>query len=96
MKLFLCNVALGLCLIICLCLITEVQITMHAVGICGSDVHYWKKGRIGDFILKAPMVLGHESSGVVSALGEGVTHLKIGKHSRVGSEVNSSLMVIRK
>ena len=52
---------------------------MHAVGICGSDVHYWKKGRIGDFILKAPMVLGHESSGIVSAVGEGVTHLKIGK-----------------
>lgn len=52
---------------------------MHAVGICGSDVHYWKKGRIGDFILTAPMVLGHESSGIVSALGEGVTDLKVGK-----------------
>lgn len=51
---------------------------MHAVGICGSDVHYWKMGRIGDFILTAPMVLGHESSGVVSAVGEGVTHLKVG------------------
>ena len=53
---------------------------MHAVGICGSDVHYWKRGRIGDFILTAPMVLGHESSGVVSALGEGVTDLKVGKY----------------
>ena len=52
---------------------------MHAVGICGSDVHYWKRGRIGDFIVKAPMVLGHESSGVVSSVGEGVTHLKVGK-----------------
>lgn len=52
---------------------------MHAVGICGSDVHYWKRGRIGDFILTGPMVLGHESSGVVSALGEGVTDLKVGK-----------------
>ena len=52
---------------------------MQAVGICGSDVHYWKKGRIGDFILMAPMVLGHESSGVVSAVGDGVTHLKVGK-----------------
>lgn len=62
-----------------LCSDTEVQISMHAVGICGSDVHYWKKGRIGDFILKAPMVLGHESSGIVSSVGEGVTHLKIGK-----------------
>ena len=52
---------------------------MHAVGICGSDVHYWKKGRIGDFILTAPMVLGHESSGIVSAIGEGVKDLKVGK-----------------
>lgn len=61
------------------CKLTEVQIQMHAVGICGSDVHYWKRGRIGDFIVTAPMVLGHESSGVVSAVGEGVTHLKVGK-----------------
>ncbi len=52
---------------------------MHAVGICGSDVHYLVNGRIGDFIVKAPMILGHESAGVVSALGEGVTTLKVGK-----------------
>lgn len=58
---------------------TEVQIAIHAVGICGSDVHYWKNGRIGDFVVKAPMVLGHESSGVVSEVGEGVTHLKVGE-----------------
>lgn len=56
---------------------------MYAVGICGSDVHYWKKGRNGDFILTTPMVLGHESSGVVSAVGEGVTHLKVGEHLHV-------------
>ena len=31
-----------------------------SVGICGSDVHYWTHGAIGDFIVKAPMVLGHE------------------------------------
>ena len=30
------------------------------MGICGSDVHYWTHGAIGDFIVKAPMVLGHE------------------------------------
>ena len=52
---------------------------MHAVGICGSDVHYWKRGRIGDFILNAPMVLGHEASGVVSAVGEGVKNLQVGE-----------------
>lgn len=52
---------------------------MHAVGICGSDVHYLKHMRCGDFIVNAPMVLGHESSGVVAEVGEGVTHLKVGK-----------------
>lgn len=56
----------------------QVQIAMHSVGICGSDVHYWTNGRIGDFIVKAPMLVGHEASGVVSKLGEGVTSLKIG------------------
>ena len=52
---------------------------MQEVGICGSDVHYWTHGRIGDFIVKAPMILGHEASGIVSKVGEGVTNLKIGK-----------------
>ncbi|XP_033633795.1 sorbitol dehydrogenase-like [Asterias rubens] len=56
----------------------EIQIKMHAVGICGSDVHYLVNGRIGDFIVNAPMILGHEAAGVVSALGEGVTSLKVG------------------
>ncbi|KAH3725259.1 hypothetical protein DPMN_051094 [Dreissena polymorpha] len=52
---------------------------MQKVGICGSDVHYWHEGRIGDrFVVTAPMLLGHECSGVVSKLGEGVTHLKVG------------------
>ena len=52
---------------------------MRSVGICGSDVHYWVDGKIGDFVVKAPMVMGHESSGVVAVLGEGVTNLKVGK-----------------
>ncbi|RUS33236.1 chaperonin 10-like protein [Jimgerdemannia flammicorona] len=56
----------------------EVQVNIKVTGICGSDVHYWAHGGIGDFKLKAPMVLGHESAGVVSALGPGVTHLKVG------------------
>ena len=52
---------------------------MHSVGICGSDVHYWVAGRIGDFIVRAPMVMGHEASGRVVAVGEGVTHLQVGE-----------------
>jgi len=56
----------------------EVLVKMKSIGICGSDVHYWTHGRIGDFIVKAPMVIGHESSGVVEDVGSAVTHLKKG------------------
>ncbi|KAL2077137.1 hypothetical protein ACEWY4_026641 [Coilia grayii] len=56
----------------------EVLLQMHSVGICGSDVHYWQNGRIGDFVLKKPMVLGHEASGRVVKVGSAVTHLKPG------------------
>ncbi|MEX0632040.1 alcohol dehydrogenase catalytic domain-containing protein [Serratia ureilytica] len=54
------------------------QIKIHSVGICGSDVHYYQHGRIGPFVVNAPMVLGHEASGVVLATGKNVTHLSIG------------------
>lgn len=56
----------------------EVQVSMRAVGICGSDCHYWTNGRIGDFVVRAPMVLGHEGSGVVVATGTTVTTLSVG------------------
>jgi len=56
----------------------EVLIEMQSVGICGSDVHYWKRGCIGDFVVRAPMVLGHESSGKVIKLGPNVKNLKEG------------------
>ena len=52
---------------------------MSAVGICGSDVSYLVKGAIGDFIVKAPMVLGHEAAGIVEKLGKNVTSLQVGK-----------------
>jgi threonine dehydrogenase-like Zn-dependent dehydrogenase len=52
---------------------------MQKVGICGSDVHYWQHGGIGDrFIVTGPMLLGHECSAVVIKVGEGVSHLKVG------------------
>ncbi len=51
---------------------------MDKVGICGSDVHYWTNGRIGNFIVKNPMVLGHEAAGTVHEVGEEVSHLKPG------------------
>lgn len=56
----------------------QVLIAVAKVGICGSDVHYLTHGRIGPFVLRAPMVLGHEAAGVVVRLGAGVTHLAVG------------------
>uniref|UniRef100_A0AAV2LTK1 Sorbitol dehydrogenase n=1 Tax=Knipowitschia caucasica TaxID=637954 RepID=A0AAV2LTK1_KNICA len=56
----------------------DVLLQMHSVGICGSDVHYWQNGRIGDFVLKKPMVLGHEASGTVLKVGSAVKHLQMG------------------
>lgn len=55
-----------------------VKIAIHTVGVCGSDVHYYTHGRIGPFVVNAPMVLGHEAAGTVVELGEGVSHLKVG------------------
>ena len=51
----------------------EVLVRVSAVGTCGSDVHYYEEGRIGDFVVRDPLVLGHESGGVVVACGPGAT-----------------------
>ena len=56
----------------------DVRIAINTVGICGSDVHYYTQGKIGPFVVNAPMVLGHEASGVVTQVGKGVRHLAIG------------------
>lgn len=56
----------------------EVKIKLHTVGVCGSDVHYYTHGRIGPFVVNAPMVLGHEAAGTVVDVGAGVTNLKVG------------------
>jgi D-xylulose reductase len=56
----------------------DVRIAIHTVGICGSDVHYYKNGRIGPFIVEAPMILGHEAAGTISEVGTAVSTLKVG------------------
>ena len=56
----------------------DVRIRTHTVGVCGSDVHYYTHGKIGPFVVKAPMVLGHEASGTVIEVGAGVTALQVG------------------
>ncbi|KAK4057634.1 hypothetical protein OIO90_001281 [Microbotryomycetes sp. JL221] len=60
-------------------------------GLCGSDVHYLKHGAIGDFVVKDPMILGHESSGIVCQVGSNVKHLKPG--DRVALEPGESCRV---
>ncbi|MER5969212.1 NAD(P)-dependent alcohol dehydrogenase [Streptomyces sp. NPDC002055] len=57
----------------------QVLVRVEAVGICGSDVHYYEQGRIGDFVVRAPLVLGHEPSGTVVALGPGATRHRPGQ-----------------
>ena len=61
----------------------EVLIEVAAVGVCGSDVHYYRHGRIGDFIVNDPMILGHEMSGRITAVGEGVDPGRIGERVAV-------------
>ncbi len=56
----------------------DVKIAIHTVGICGSDVHYYERGKIGPFVVNSPMVLGHEASGTVIEVGKDVKHLKEG------------------
>lgn len=56
----------------------DVRIRMHTVGICGSDIHYYKHGRIGPFVVKEPMILGHEASGTVIECGSEVKNLRVG------------------
>lgn len=56
----------------------DVRISIDTVGICGSDVHYYTHGKIGPFVVRKPMVLGHEAAGVVTERGADVTHLGVG------------------
>ena len=56
----------------------DVRVDIHTVGICGSDVHYYQHGAIGPFVVKEPMILGHEASGTVTETGSAVRHLKPG------------------
>ena len=56
----------------------EVLGKLEYVGICGSDLHYYENGRIGDYIVKPPFVLGHEPGGTVVEIGKNVKHLQVG------------------
>jgi L-iditol 2-dehydrogenase len=57
----------------------EVLVEVAAVGVCGSDTHYFRHGRIGDFVVTSPLILGHELSGRIVAVGSDVPGSRIGQ-----------------
>ena len=57
----------------------EVLVKVASVGVCGSDVHYYREGRIGDFVVDQPLVLGHEVSGDIVAVGAHVPDSRLGE-----------------
>jgi L-iditol 2-dehydrogenase len=57
----------------------DVLVRVASVGVCGSDAHYYREGRIGEFVVEQPIVLGHEASGTVVGVGDGVPATRIGQ-----------------
>lgn len=57
----------------------EVLVKVASVGVCGSDVHYYKHGRIGPYVVESPLILGHEASGVIVAVGADVDPARVGQ-----------------
>jgi L-iditol 2-dehydrogenase len=57
----------------------DVLIRVSDVGVCGSDTHYYREGRIGDFVVNSPLVLGHEAAGTIAAVGSGVPEDRVGQ-----------------
>ncbi|MGD9632906.1 MAG: alcohol dehydrogenase catalytic domain-containing protein [Pirellulales bacterium] len=57
---------------------TDVLIRMGAVGVCGSDIHYYTTGRIGCQVVEFPFAVGHECAGTVAAIGSAVQHVRVG------------------
>lgn len=56
----------------------DVEVKIQACGVCGSDVHYYTHGKIGPYVVEKPMILGHETAGVITKVGSEVTNLKVG------------------
>lgn len=61
----------------------QVLVQVSSVGVCGSDVHFWHDGRLGDWVVTEPLVLGHESAGMIVAVGSGVSPERIGERVSV-------------
>lgn len=61
----------------------QVLVKVAAVGVCGSDVHYYEHGRIGDYVVDHPLILGHELSGRIAAVGSAVDPARVGNRVAV-------------
>ncbi|WP_137149614.1 NAD(P)-dependent alcohol dehydrogenase [Mycolicibacterium sp. CR10] len=57
----------------------EVLVQVSSVGVCGSDAHYYRHGRLGSFVVEGPLILGHEAAGTIVAVGDGVPYSRIGQ-----------------
>ena len=57
----------------------DVLIRVSSVGVCGSDTHYYRHGRVGSFVVDAPLVLGHEAAGTIVGVGDSVDRARIGQ-----------------
>jgi L-iditol 2-dehydrogenase len=66
----------------------EVLLRVTAVGVCGSDVHYYLEGRIGEQVVTGPLILGHEFSARVAELGAGVEGLEVGQSVAVDPAIS--------
>ena len=69
----------------------EVLVKLEYVGICGSDMHYYETGAIGNYVVKPPFVLGHEPGGTVVEVGSAVKHLKVGDRARPAVTASSAV-----
>ncbi|MDD5454427.1 MAG: alcohol dehydrogenase catalytic domain-containing protein [Candidatus Ratteibacteria bacterium] len=67
---------------------SEVLIKLKAVGICGSDIHYYRAGKIGTQVIKYPFIIGHECSGIIEDMAGDVTNVKIGQRVAVEPAVS--------
>ncbi|GAA3765113.1 NAD(P)-dependent alcohol dehydrogenase [Microbacterium kribbense] len=56
----------------------QVLVRVTAVGVCGSDTHFYETGHVGDIVVQGPLLLGHETAGVIAAVGDGVPSERIG------------------
>lgn len=67
----------------------DVKIKMHTVGICGSDIHYYEHGKIGQWEVKSPMILGHEGSGTIIEVGKKEKNLKVGDRVCIEPQISN-------